>query len=101
MEPEIQRLIAKHKAELQSERDKAQDHTRYPPHFCTLIRLSCMDITNFSPSILLCCAVFFMRLITECGQAHEKHAAVFALHEQNLVSMQQISQLPAATDSLI
>ncbi|KAA6419262.1 MAG: 5-azacytidine-induced 1 [Trebouxia sp. A1-2] len=28
MEPEIQRLIAKHKAELQSERDKAQDHTR-------------------------------------------------------------------------
>jgi hypothetical protein len=28
MEPEIQRLIAKHKAELQSERVKAQDHTR-------------------------------------------------------------------------
>ncbi|KAL0047405.1 hypothetical protein WJX82_002558 [Trebouxia sp. C0006] len=28
MEPEIQRLIAQHKAELQSERDKAQDHTR-------------------------------------------------------------------------
>lgn len=28
MEPEIQRLLAKHKAELQAERDKAQDSTR-------------------------------------------------------------------------
>ena len=29
MEPEIQRLIAKHKAELQTEREKAQDNTRW------------------------------------------------------------------------
>ena len=28
MEPEIQRLIGKHKAELETERDKSQAHTR-------------------------------------------------------------------------
>lgn len=31
MEPEIQRLLAKHKAELQAEREKAQDSTRSAP----------------------------------------------------------------------
>lgn len=48
-------------------------------------------------------AVLFLhdRIITECGQAHEKRAAFFALHEQNVSSMQQISQLPAATDLLV
>ena len=55
MEPEIQRLIAKHKAELQGERDKAQDHTRYPAHLVTSIGLACIDVTNISLSILLCC----------------------------------------------
>ena len=31
MEPEIQRLLAKHKAELQAEREKSQDSTRSEP----------------------------------------------------------------------
>lgn len=33
MEPEIQRLLAKHKAELQAEREKAQDSTRSEPEY--------------------------------------------------------------------
>ena len=81
MESEIQRLIAKHRAELQSERDKAQDHTRYPPHLVTPIRLSCICVTNVGSSILLCCLLHDTD--HKARPSIQRACSLVRLHEQN------------------